>query len=241
MFDGVQTVKKQLVLIFVVDTSGSMSGQKIGAVNTAIQEALADPELRGAGGADADIHVAVLEFSSGCRWQTQMPVPIASYQWHPLDADGGTDLGAACRELSKKLDRSAFLNAPGGSAAPVLLLMSDGEATDDFDHGVNELKQNKYYKQSIRLACAIGDDANLDELAKFTSTREAVLKVHTPEALKKWIRVVSLTASKVGSKNQPAQGGSVDSAQGTAVTAVVNLAKKDDTLKEDFTSGDDWN
>jgi hypothetical protein len=33
----------------------------------------------------------------------------------------------------------------------------------------------------------------------------------------------------------------VDSAQGTAVTAVVNLAKKDDTFVEDSTSGDDWN
>jgi uncharacterized protein YegL len=241
IFDTEGIVKKQLVLFFVVDTSGSMYGKKIGAVNTALREALADPEFRNAGGADADIHIAVLEFSNGCRWQTQMPVPVDSVQWRDLDADGGTDLGAACRELSKKLDKNQFLNAPGGSAAPVILLLSDGEPTDDFDRGIEELKKNKYYKQTIRLACAISDDSNFDVLSQFTGSRESVLRVHTPEALKKWIRVVSLTASKVGSKSQPVSNGEVAAAQDTAVAAVVNLAKNDDTLSADTEADDDWN
>ena len=41
MFDDVEgIVKRQMVLFFVVDTSGSMQGTKIGAVNTAIREVL---------------------------------------------------------------------------------------------------------------------------------------------------------------------------------------------------------
>ncbi|MDR1891458.1 MAG: hypothetical protein LBQ48_00355 [Oscillospiraceae bacterium] len=235
------TVKRQLVLFFLVDTSGSMYGEKIGAVNTACREALMDDEFKSAGGSDADIVVAVLEFSNGCRWQTPVPVPVDSIQWKELDADGGTDLGEACKELSKKLDRSAFLNAPGGSAAPVILLLSDGCPTDDFEAGLKVLKQNKYYKQCIRLACAIGDDADFDALADFTNGRESVLKVHTPEALKKWIRIVSLTASKVGSKSQPAQNGEIQSAQDAAVSAVSNVIGSDSTFIEDSTADDDWN
>jgi uncharacterized protein YegL len=238
-YDG--TVKRQLVLFFLVDTSGSMIGEKIGAVNTACREALMDDEFKSAGGSDADIVVAVLEFSNGCRWQTPVPVPIASFQWRELDADGGTDLGEACKELSKKLDRNAFLNAPGGSAAPVILLLSDGCPTDDFEAGLKILKQNKYYKQTIRLACAIGDDTDFDVLADFTGSHESVLKVHTPEALKKWIRVVSLTASKVGSKSQPTQDGEVISAQDSAVAAVTNIIENDTTFIEDSTAEDDWN
>ena len=47
MFDDIEgIVKRQMVLFFVVDTSGSMQGTKIGAVNTAIREVL--PELKDA-------------------------------------------------------------------------------------------------------------------------------------------------------------------------------------------------
>ncbi|MDR2865552.1 MAG: VWA domain-containing protein [Spirochaetaceae bacterium] len=241
MFDGGGIVKKQLVLFFVVDTSGSMYGEKIGAVNTAIREALNDSEFKTAGGADAEILIAILEFNNDCKWHTQVPVPIDSVQWRDLDADGGTSLGEACKELSKKLDKNAFLNAPGGSAAPVIILLSDGEPTDDFDHGIAILKQNKYYKQTIRLACAIGDDADADALAEFTGSRESVLRVHSPEALKKWIRVVSLTASKVGSKSQPTTDGTVTPAQNTAVTAVINATQNDPIFIEDENSDGIWN
>jgi uncharacterized protein YegL len=39
IFDKVEgIVKRQMVLFFIVDTSGSMEGTKIGAVNAAIRE-----------------------------------------------------------------------------------------------------------------------------------------------------------------------------------------------------------
>jgi uncharacterized protein YegL len=240
MFDNDGIVKKQLVLFFLIDTSGSMNGEKIGAVNTAIREALNDPEFKSAGGADADILVAALEFNNGCRWITPVPQSIDSFIWNDLDADGGTDLGAACRELSAKLDRNGFLNAPGGSAAPVILLLSDGDPTDDFDSGLAVLKKNKLYNQCIRMACAIGDDANIDLLSEFTSGRESVLRVHTPEALRKWIRVVSLTTSKVGSKSQPTSGGKAVSVQDTAVAAVETAIQNDSDFVADANADDDW-
>lgn len=72
MFDDVEgIVKRQMVLFFVVDTSGSMQGTKIGAVNTAIREVL--PELKDAGGSDVDLKVACLTFSSGCKWMYSTP------------------------------------------------------------------------------------------------------------------------------------------------------------------------
>ena len=57
--------KKNLVIFFLVDTSGSMSGKKIGTLNTTMEELL--PELRGLGGATTDIKLAVMTFSSGCE------------------------------------------------------------------------------------------------------------------------------------------------------------------------------
>ncbi|MBS7293840.1 MAG: VWA domain-containing protein [Treponema sp.] len=239
MFDDIDgIVKRQMVLFFVVDTSGSMQGTKIGAVNTAIREVL--PELKDAGGADIDLKVACLTFSSGCQWMYPTPIASDSFQWTTVDADGVTDLGAACRELNDKLSKNGFLKAPSGSVAPVIFLLSDGEPTDDFESGINLLQQNNWFKHGIKVAVAIGDDANKDVLAKFTGNIEAVITVHTPEALRKWIRKVSITSSQIGSRSQPVSDGQLPSKQDTMIDEIKDIQQEEPDLSSTSTSGDDW-
>mgnify|MGYP003469334448 CR=1 FL=1 len=239
MFDDIDgIVKRQMVLFFVVDTSGSMQGTKIGAVNTAIREVL--PELKDAGGADIDLKVACLTFSSGCQWMYPTPIASDSFQWTTVDADGVTDLGAACRELNDKLSKNGFLKAPSGSVAPVIFLLSDGEPTDDFESGINLLQQNNWFKHGIKVAVAIGDDANKDVLAKFTGNIEAVITVHTPEALRKWIRKVSITSSQIGSRSQPVSDGQLPSKQDTMIDEIKEIQQEEPDLSSTSTSGDDW-
>ncbi len=239
MFDGIiGIVKRQMVLFFVIDTSGSMQGAKIGAVNTAIREVL--PELKDAGGSDIDLKVACLTFSSGCQWMYPTPIASESFQWNQVEADGVTDLGEACRELSKKLSKNEFLKAPSGSVAPAIFLMSDGEPTDDFESGLAQLKQNNWFKYAIKVAVAIGDDANKDVLAKFTGNVEAVVTVHTPEALKKWIRKVSITSSQIGSKSQPVSNGQIQSKQDAMIDEIKDIQQSDPDLDSTSTNGDDW-
>lgn len=239
MFDDVEgIVKRQMVLFFVVDTSGSMQGTKIGAVNTAIREVL--PELKDAGGSDIDLKVACLTFSSGCKWMYSTPIASDSFQWTNVDADGVTDLGTACRELNDKLSKNGFLKAPSGSVAPVIFLLSDGEPTDDFESGINLLQQNNWFKHGIKVAVAIGDDANKDVLAKFTGNIEAVITVHTPEALRKWIRKVSITSSQIGSRSQPVSDGQLPSKQETMIDEIKDIQQEEPDLNSTSTSGDDW-
>ena len=239
MFDDVEgIVKRQMVLFFVIDTSGSMQGTKIGAVNTAIHEVL--PELKGAGGSDIDLKVACLAFSEGCRWMFPEPISSDTFQWNNLTADGWTDLGAACRELSEKLSKNGFLKAPSGSVAPAIFLMSDGQPTDDFESGLAQLKQNNWFKYAIKVAVAIGDDANKEVLAEFTGNTEAVITVHTPEALKKWIRKVSITSSQIGSKSQPASNGQIKSKQDAMIEEIKDIQQSEPDLDSTSVSADDW-
>lgn len=239
MFDDVEgIVKRQMVLFFVVDTSGSMQGTKIGAVNTAIREVL--PELKDAGGSDIDLKVACLTFSSGCKWMYSTPIASDSFQWTNVDADGVTDLGTACRELNDKLSKNGFLKAPSGSGDTVIFLLSDGEPTDDFESGINLLQQNNWFKHGIKVAVAIGDDANKDVLAKFTGNIEAVITVHTPEALRKWIRKVSITSSQIGSRSQPVSDGQLPSKQETMIDEIKDIQQEEPDLNSTSTSGDDW-
>jgi len=234
--DGI--VKRQMVLFFIVDISGSMAGTKIGAVNTAIREVI--PELRGIGGSDVNLKIACLKFSSGCEWMHTSPVPVENFQWNNLSADGVTDFGAACRELSDKMAKEKFLSAPSASVAPALFLMSDGEPTDDYKSGLAELQKNNWYKYAIKVAVAIGDDANIDVLKEFTGNIEAVITVHTPEALRKMIRFVSVTSSQIGSKSQPMQDGQIESKQDAMIEQIKDLQQTDPDLSQTSTNADDW-
>jgi len=239
IFDKVEgIVKRQMVLFFIVDTSGSMIGTKIGSVNTAIREVL--PELKGIGGSDVDLKIACLKFSSGCSWMHPSPVPVENFQWNNLSADGVTDFGAACRELSDKMAKEKFLSAPSASVAPGIFLMSDGEPTDDYKTGLAALQQNNWYKYAIKVAVAIGDDANTDVLREFTGNIEAVITVHTPEALRKMIRFVSITSSQIGSKSQPMQDGHVESKQDAMIEQIKDLQQTDPDLSQTSTNADDW-
>lgn len=199
--DVVEVPRRTMVLFFVVDCSGSMSGSKIGTVNTAIEEVI--PELKdiSESNADAQIKVATLQFSTGARWNESAPVPAEVFRWNYLDANGLTDLGEACLQLNEKLSRNAFMSDTTGSFAPAIFLLSDGAPTDNYEHGLEKLKKNNWFKKAIKVAVAIGEDANTKVLEEFTGNIESVITVHSPEALKKWIQFVSVRASEIGSKS----------------------------------------
>jgi uncharacterized protein YegL len=262
--DAVEAIpRKTMVLFFLIDTSGSMAGSKIGAVNAAIAEVI--PELRDISqvNADALIKVAALEFSYGVKWLTPEPVNVDLFQWNNINAWGQTDLGAACIELSGKLSTKAFMREATGSFAPALFLLSDGEPTDDFDAGMAELQKNNWYKQAIRVAIAIGDDAKRDVLAKFTGSTETVLEVHNAVALKKLIKFVSVRASKIASQSvqasevfQPARTAGISAGSEGAVQTLTaesgaapavpvsekqaELAKQIEEVIADISGDEEW-
>jgi uncharacterized protein YegL len=203
------------------------------AIEAAIREVV--PDLREVGGADVDLKIAVLEFSTGCAWQNKGgPISVDTFSWSNLSADGVTDLGAALKELNEKLSRKSFLSAPSASVAPVLMLLSDGQPTDDWQGGLALLKNNNWYKSAVKVAIAIGSDADTDVLAEFTGNAETVITAYTPEVLKAMIRKVSVTSSQIGSRSQPLQDGEVVTRQDTIAEELKNITQSD----PDFASAD---
>ena len=197
--DAEEIAKKSMVLFFLIDCSGSMSGSKIGTVNAVMEELV--PEIRDIGGADADIRIAVLKFSGGSSWMYDEPVSAEEFEWQAIDAENVTDLGSAFTELYAKLSRNEYMRSPSLSFAPVMILMSDGYPTDNFEKGLEELKKNRWYNAGIKAAVAIGEDADLDILARFTGSSDSVVTAHNGEALAKLIKFVAVTSSQIGSRS----------------------------------------
>ncbi len=202
--DVVSVPRRTMTLFFVIDTSGSMEGNKIGAVNDAVVNVLPMLDEISQTNPDAEIKVAALEFSSGTKWLYTEPKLASEFVWQDVRASGLTSLGGACIELNNKLSRNGYMQAASGSFAPAIILLSDGGPTDDFQSGLAKLKTNNWFKAAIKVAIAIGDDADKDVLKEFTGSSEAVFTVHNIEALKQIIRVVAVTSSQIGSKSSTA-------------------------------------
>jgi len=238
--------RKTVMLFFIIDTSGSMAGSRIGAVNSAIEETLEKLREMNADSADAEIEVALLEFSSGANWLTPNgPVKAENYYWSGLDADGLTAMGEAFRMLEEKLHKSSgFMQRASGSYAPVLFLMSDGEPNDDYRTHLAKLKNNGWFKASTKVALAIGDEANDHVLEEFTGSKEAIVKVSNSNAgakLAKMIQFIAVTSSQVAST--PADAGD-KTKQEQLEDAIQSAVNDDDDWDVGASSsgggGDDW-
>ncbi|MCC8069004.1 MAG: VWA domain-containing protein [Ruminococcus sp.] len=191
--------KRSLVLFFLIDVSGSMKGTKIGELNTAMEELI--PEIRRIGEADTDVKIAILKFSTGCSWMYSEPISIEEFEWSRLTANGITDMGDAFTELSTKMSRSNFLNAPSLSFAPVIFLMTDGYPTDDYKAGLKRLNSNTWYKYALKVALGIGKEANDAMLAEFTENPDTVVHAYSGVQLANLIKKVAVTSSQIGSKS----------------------------------------
>ena len=97
--------RKVMTLFYLIDTSGSMGGSRIGTVNAAMEECIPLLKEVAAANDDAEIKVAILQFSSGCSWVTPVsgPVGLDDIIWNDLQAGGMTEFGGALLELDKKL------------------------------------------------------------------------------------------------------------------------------------------
>jgi uncharacterized protein YegL len=203
--ETVSVPRRTMTLFFLIDTSGSMEGNKIGAVNDAVVNVLPMLNDISETNPDAEIKVAALEFSSGVNWLYDEPKLAKDFIWQDVTAGGLTSLGGACAELAAKLSRNGgFMQSASGSFAPAIILLSDGGPTDNYEAGLAKLQTNNWFKSAIKIAIAIGDDADKDVLKQFTGNSEAVITVHNIDALKQIIRVVAVTSSQIGSKSSTA-------------------------------------
>ena len=88
-----ETTKTDVNVLVVFDTSGSMKGEKIASLNTAVAEVMPYVDDISSKNPDAQIKIASLEFSSGCEWMYPQPMEPENYNWRDLEAEDLLILG----------------------------------------------------------------------------------------------------------------------------------------------------
>lgn len=191
---GGALASRPVYFFWVVDCSGSMEGSKIGTVNNAIEEALPYMRQVAEENPNSQLYIRTLKFSDGASWVTNDMVKIEDFHWEDLSADGLTDMGEAFELLAGQLSMPPM---PSRALPPVIVLLSDGQPTDNYKPGLEKLLKQPWGKKSVKIAIAIGEDADHDILEKFTGNKELVLQANSSAKLAKMIRWASTAAASV--------------------------------------------
>ena len=138
-FPNVQLTRRPLHFIYLCDCSGSMRANgKMQALNQAIRQSLPEMVQVSRQNPEAQILVRVLSFADRAQWHVAAPTPVDQLLplWSDLQAGGLTAMGEALGQLA------AVLRTPPmeqRALPPVLVLISDGAPTDDFQGGLRAL------------------------------------------------------------------------------------------------------
>lgn len=195
---GAELSTRPLHFIWIADCSGSMSEDgKIQALNNAIREALPHMKEVADDNPNAQVLVRTIKFSDGAQWHVAQPTPLHDFKWEDLTADGVTDMGKAFEMVAEQLKIPPMSDR---ALPPVLVLISDGQPTDDYQKGLEKIFNQPWGKKAVRIAIAIGEDADTDVLAKFINNVEIKpLMANNPDKLTKYIRWASTAVLKSAS------------------------------------------
>jgi uncharacterized protein YegL len=195
---------RPLHFIWIADCSGSMDGDKIQSLNTAIREAI--PEMRKVAHENphAKVLVRAIKFSKGAQWHVVQPTPIEQFTWRDLTAGGLTDMGKALLMVANEL-KVDTMNARG--LPPVLVLITDGHPTDDATRGINAILNEPWGKKAVRIAIGIGDDVNYNILQRFIGHQEIQpLRANNADQLVNYIKWASTAVLQSSSSPNVSNG-----------------------------------
>lgn len=187
--------EKLLVVVFVIDCSQTMEGERIQAVNAALnevryklQEVKKDNNL--------DLRIAIMSFTSGVRWELDLAdideVTLENLRTRP----GLTQYGAAFHELNKVLTKDRFMKHVGKKAAPAIMFLTDGEPTDDYERDLDELLKNGWFVNASRSAVLLGDaiynDAAKQAVSRFVGDSEDIVGAENSTEIVDRIKIATM-------------------------------------------------
>lgn len=218
MLPGGPIASRPLHFIWILDCSGSMGGEKIQQLNFAIREALPAMQDTADENPNAQVLVRAVTFSDGARWHVASPTPVADFKWSDVSAGGVTDMGKALSLVAEQLKIPPMTDR---ALPPVLVLISDGQPTDDFNSGLRAVMAEPWGQKSVRLAIAVGRDADTDVLTKFIGTGELTpLQANNAPALVNFIKWASTAVLKAASSPASTSAGAEQSGSNVPIPVV---------------------
>jgi len=223
---NIATIKRELTIFYVLDTSGSMVGTPIATLNRTMTETVEALKSFAKSLVDVKLKIAVLEFNTGCRWMSANgPEEIEKFHWEDLSAGGLTDVGITLRELNSKLSRSTFLQSMTEVYSPIIIFMTDGFANEGYEKELKEIRDNIWFTRAIKVGFAIGENANLKLCENFTGDKEMVLTAYNEKAFRRILDAATIST-----------GALMDDEDENSEITESEIATLKDAIKNEFES-----
>jgi uncharacterized protein YegL len=194
---------RPLPIIVLADTSGSMSVDgKIEALNKALKDMIstfaAESRLR------AELQVAVITFGGTAEVHLPLTAAHKIEAVKQLPAIGGTPMGEAFILAAEMIEDKEQI--PSRAYKPVVILISDGHPTDNFDPGMKLLLNGERSAKATRFAMGIGSDADLSLLGDFANDPEApVFKAENARDIHRFFKAVTMSVTARSQSTTPNQ------------------------------------
>lgn len=192
---------RRLPVIFVLDCSESMVGEKLKQMEEGIASIVLT--LRTDPHALETVHISVIAFAGIAQTIAPM-VEVVSFYPPKLPLGGGTSLGAALDVLMESIDKNIVKTTPDkkGDWKPIVYLFTDGHPTDNFAQSVSRWNSS-YANKANLIAVGLGKSVDLSILRKLTES-VLVLEDSNEADFKKFINWV--TASVVAQSKSVGEG-----------------------------------
>ena len=190
-------IRKVLVIYIYLDKSGSMlRNGKIVSLNEGIPaacKALLDRQDE----LDVEIKIQIIPFSDSPKLMFDKPIDLEDFSFKSLTAGGGTRVGLALDKGVSTMTRAdAFRDEEEtGFVAPVVIIASDGQPTDNYQEALARAKQNKWWNVAQKIALAVGDDADKAVLAEVVGGEDKVISITDVSKLKELITAATLSTA----------------------------------------------
>lgn len=138
---------------------------KMESLNQSIRQSLPTMVKVARENPEAQIMIRVVRFGDEAKWHFETAHKVEEFQWQDLVAGGLTAMGSALELVAQDLNPDVIGRR---ALPPIILLISDGKPTDNFNKGLEVLLAQPWGKQSVRIAIAIGSDADKQVLRRFT-------------------------------------------------------------------------
>lgn len=204
--DAHESQSRRLPIYLLLDTSGSMAGAKIEAVNMGVRllydSLIKDPM------AIETVFISLITFDS----EVKQIIPLTTItQFKPtsLRATGGTSLGAALKVLNQKLDQEIISNSPDrkGDYKPLIFLMTDGKPTDDWESQASLLRNRPKQKIATVIALGCGGAGEVDtNILKRVADHVLLMENVTADQITQFFKWVSQSVSTASKSAQMAAG-----------------------------------
>lgn len=165
-------------LLFVVDTSNSMEGERINVVNNAIEKTKRVFDLHFGN----HVAVDVLKYNTECSWINDTKTKLI--------AEGVSNFGKALKLIVE------YGTLQTKDSVNCIILIANSYSNDEYREILGELKNQEWFHKACRFVFALGEDVDYGSLYKFTENRDLVIEMSDMHDFERICSSLSLMAIK---------------------------------------------